>query len=83
MRREVERRLASLEARLAARLQARLPTPDFSRLTLDELLELEAWYDRLPPGCDLAAFVETRPAAEQAAFYVIAAKLWAEPLEPA
>jgi hypothetical protein len=83
MRREVARRLASLETRLEARARASLPQPDLTRLTLDELLELERWYDRCPPGCDLAEFVETRPAAERAGFYVIAAKVRVEELEPA
>jgi hypothetical protein len=83
MRREVERRLAALETRLAAMARAREPKPDLSRLSLEELLELEQWLDRCPPGCELAAFVESRPAAERGAFYVIAAKVAAATLEPA
>lgn len=43
MRREVARRLASLEARLEAKARASLPQPDLSRLDLDELLQLERW----------------------------------------
>lgn len=77
------RRLALLEAHAETRALASLPKPDLSRLSDDELEELERWFERCPKGTELCAFVESRPAAERADFFALAARMFADKLEAA